>query len=232
MDVRAVFFDLDDTLYPYPPCNEAGKRAAREAAGDLGYEFDREEFEAFYQAGRRETKRELSGRAASHERFLYFKWAVERYAGTHRAGDALALGEAYWSAFLAAMEPFEGVEGTFEALQDEGLAVAVVSNLTTRVQLTKVAGLGLGGYLDRMLTSEETGREKPSAIMFTLPLAQLDLRPSEALMVGNDPETDVEGANAVGMETALFNCDRTDLDGLRRPDHRLDSLPEVLEVVR
>lgn len=230
MSFEAVFFDLDDTLYPYPPCNQAGKRAAQETARELGYDLDREEFEAFYQAGRRETKRELSGTAASHERFLYFKWAVVQHAGTHRADDALALAEAYWSGFVERMEPFEDLVETFEALREAGLAVAVVSNLTTRVQLRKVVALGIGPYLDHMLTSEEVGREKPSAIMFTLPLAQLNLRPGEVLMVGNDPATDVEGANAVGIETALFNSNGTDLDDLRRPDHRLDALSDVLEV--
>ena len=231
MDARAVFFDLDDTLYPYPPCNEAGKRAALETARDLGYEFDREEFDAFYRAGRRATKHELSGTASSHERFLYFKRAVDEHAGTHRAGDARALGEAYWSAFVDAMEPFDGVDETLAGLREADLTVAVVSNLTTRVQLTKLDALEIGEYLDHVLTSQELVREKPSAGMFTNPMARLDLRPGEVLMVGNDPVNDVEGASAVGMETALFNCDQTDLEDHRQPDHRLDSLSDVLEVV-
>lgn len=231
MDVSAVFFDLDDTLYPYPPCNEAGKRAAHETARELGYVLDREAFEEFYQAGRRETKRELAGTAASHERYLYFKWAVEQYAGTHRAGDALALAEAYWSGFVDRMAPFDGVEETFEALAEAGLSTAVVSNLTTHVQLRKLVTLDIGNHPDHVLTSEEAGREKPSAIMFTLPLAELDLRPGEVLMVGDDPASDVEGANAVGLHTALVNCDETGLTGLDEPDLRLDSVADVPEVV-
>jgi len=231
MAYRAVFFDLDDTLYPYPPCNEAGKRAAWETAQELGYELDREDFDSFYQAGRRETKRELPGTAASHERFLYFKRAVEEHAGTSRAGDALRLGEAYWSAYVDAMESFEGVSETLAGLREAGLDLALVSNLTTRVQLWKLDALGLADAFDHVLTSEELLREKPGAGTFAIPLARLDLRPSEVLMVGNDPEKDVGGANAVGLDTALFNCDETDLDGLEAPDHRLDSFPWVLEVV-
>ncbi len=44
MQSRAVFFDLDHTLYAYPPCNEAGKRAAWERFLDLGYDLSRDEF--------------------------------------------------------------------------------------------------------------------------------------------------------------------------------------------
>lgn len=231
MSPNAVFFDLDDTLYPYPERNEAGKRAALAEARRLGYEFDRAEFDALYREARREVKRELAGTASAHERFLYFKRAIRIHTGTHNSGDALALGEAYWTTYVEGMELFDGVEGTFAALDDAGVDVAVVSNLTTRIQLKKIEHLGLERYLDLLVTSEETGREKPSSVMFTLPLAQLDRRPSETLMVGDSAVADVEGANAVGLETALFNADATDLDGARRPDHRIDEFAEVRGLV-
>lgn len=229
-ELRGVFFDLDDTLYPYPPCNEAGKRAALAAARDRGYDLDREAFDALYRRGRRATKRELSGTAAAHERYLYLKRAVERHAGEPRPADALALGEAYWDGFVGRMEPFDGVKTVLAATDEAGLSTAIVTNLTTRIQLRKLVALGIEERFDEILTSEEIGREKPSAAAFTRPLAALGLRPSETLMVGDDPESDVEGANAVGLRTALVNSDATQVTGLRRPDHRLDTVAEVSEV--
>ena len=231
MAFRAVFFDLDDTLYPYPPCNEAGKRAALEAARERGYEFDREEFEAFYQRGRRETKRELPGEAASHERFLYFEHALYEHTGTACPGDAHALGSAYWEGYVEQMNLFEGVPETLDQLRDAGLDVAIVTNLTTHVQLRKLDALDLGDQVDLLVTSEQVGREKPHAAMFTVPLAELGLRADEVLMVGDDPGADVEGANAVGIETALFNCEESGFDDPREPDHRLDSFDDLLGVV-
>ncbi len=91
-----------------------------------------------------------------------------------------------------------------------------------------------------MLTSEETGREKPSAIMFTLPLAELDLRPSEAVMVGDSVRADVEGGNAVGMDTVLLDHEResgeggTDLEALsghERPNHRITEFASLTDVL-
>lgn len=231
MTVEAVFVDLDNTLYPYAPCNEAGKVGALERARELGYDLDREEFDAYYQEARSEVKRELAGTASAHERFLYFKRLIEIYTGTHRSRHALALGEAYWGTYVEEMSLFDGVASTLAALGDRGVDVAVVSNLTTRIQLVKIAHLGIEASVDLVVTSEETGSEKPSSVMFTLPLAQLDRRPSEALMVGDSIQADVEGANAVGLATALFNNDATDLAGRQRPDHRLDAFDELLEVV-
>lgn len=233
MNFAAVFFDLDDTLYPYSPCNDAGKAAAWREARDRGYDLDREAFEALYQRGRRAVKRELAGTAAAHERFLYLKRALELETGTTRSGDALALGEAYWSAYVEAMEPFDGVGETLADLDRAGVDIAVVSNLTTRIQLEKLDRLGLDERVDLLLTSEETGREKPGSVMFTLPLARLDRRPGEVLMVGDSPEADVEGANAVGLTTALFDAEgeAPDLTGQRRPDHRVEAFDRVRELV-
>ncbi|WP_313691679.1 HAD family hydrolase [Halorarum halobium] len=235
MPYDAVFLDLDDTLYPYPPCNEAGKEAAREAFLELGYDLDREEFTDLYREGRRAVKRELAGTASAHERFLYFKRAIESHTGTHRSGDALRLGEAYWDAYVDEMTLFDGVVETLAALQDAGVDVAVVTNLTTRIQLEKLDRLGIDEHVDLLLTSEETGREKPGAVMFTLPLARLGLRASEVLMVGDDVEADVGGANAVGLDTALFNGpDDVVVDDLpddRRPDHTITDFTALSEVV-
>ncbi|MFC7198805.1 HAD family hydrolase [Halospeciosus flavus] len=231
MSYEAVFVDLDDTLYSYPECNEAGKRAAWETAKDLGYDLDRDEFDTLYEAGRREVKRELAGTASAHERFLYFKRAIELYTGTHSARDALALGEAYWETYVEEMTLFDGVEETLAALDDAGVDVALVSNLTTRIQLKKIDHLGIEEYLDLVLTSEETGREKPSSVMFTLPLAHLDRRPSETLMVGDSLSADVEGGNAVGLTTVLFNETADGHSGYQQPDHQIDDFRELLELV-
>ncbi len=237
MSYEAVLFDLDNTLYPYAPCNEAGKRAALSAFRERGYEIDRERFDELYLTGRREAKRELRGTAASHDRFLYFKRAIRAHAGVHDAGDALAAGEAYWEGYMKRMEPFDGVEDVLTSIRESGAAVAVVTNLVTRVQLEKLDRLGFDEYVDRLVTSEEVGREKPSALPFTTALAALDIAPSEAIMVGDNEIADVEGANAVGIDSVLFTGGTGDVpttDELaesERPDHRVDEFAALAEVV-
>ena len=231
MSYEAVLFDLDDTLYSYPECNKAGKTAAWETARDLGYGLSRQAFEDLYVAGRRDVKRELAGTAAAHERFLYFKRALEIYTGTHQANDALALGEAYWRTYVDEMVLFEDVRETLRDLQDADVDVAIVSNLTTRIQMKKIDRLGIDGLVDLVLTSEETGSEKPASVMFTLPLSQLDRRPSETVMVGNDVESDVEGGNAAGLTTVLFNGQTDGEAGHREPDHQIDDFGVVTDVV-
>ncbi len=231
MTAEAVLFDLDDTLYPYPPCNEAGKQGAYEAALDRGYDLDREAFDALYREGRRETKRDTSGTAASHGRALYFKHALRERAGEPVPEDALALTEAYWSAYREAMAPFPDAEATLTELREAGVRVGITTNLTTRIQLTKLRTLGLSDHVDALVTSEEAGREKPGSVMFTLSLARLNCTPDEAIFVGDNPAADMAGANAVGLETVLFNeTVALDAPARHRPDHSVDDLADVLEV--
>ena len=237
MNDGAVCFDLDDTLYPYGPCNEAGKRAALDAFHDRGYDLDRDRFDGLYAAARRDAKRELSGTAASHGRFVYVKRMLRLHADVHDAADAVAIGEAYWNGYLSRMEPFDGVKAVFGALHDAGTTVVIVTNLTTRIQLKKLVCLGVDGDVDRLVTSEEVGREKPSALPFTTALSALDRRPSEAIMVGDNPAADIAGANAVGLDTVLFdggtreNPPTTELPDPQRPDHRVDEFTSLTEVL-
>ncbi|USZ72554.1 HAD family hydrolase [Natronosalvus halobius] len=243
MTVDAVLFDFDDTLYPYAPCNEAGKAAARETALERGYALDTEEFEAFYQTGRRDVKRDLVGTAASHDRLLYFKRALERHTGEPRPSDALALGDAYWEGYLQAMSLHSGVQETLSTVHEAGIDVGIVTNLTTRIQLRKIERLDLADAIDLLVTSEEVGQEKPASVMFTYPLARLECHPSDAVMVGDSIPSDVVGGNAIGLETVLFDAageepDDPDLSGVddqsgddRIPDHRIDHFGDLTDLI-
>ncbi len=232
MTTTTVLLDLDNTLYPYKPCHEAGQDAALDEARDRGYDFTADTFARFYNEGRREVKRELAGTGAAHDRILYFKRALERHTGTHRPRDAIALTDAYWDAYIDTMDPFPGVMETLEALADR-YDIAITTDLTARIQLRKVDHLGITPHIDRVVTSEEVGRDKPASAMFTVPLALFDARPSEAVMVGDSPDADIAGANMVGIETVLFNAtyDPERHTTAAEPVHTIEAFPDLLEVL-
>lgn len=232
MAVDAVLFDLDDTLYRYQPCNRAGKEHAHGTARARGYDLDREAFEGLYQAGRRETKRDTRTTAAAHRRLLYFKHGLRERFGEAPPDDVMALTDAYWTGYLDRMEPFDGLDPMLSALESADVAVGITTNLTLRTQYRKLQRLGIVDRVDTLVTSEETGREKPGSVMFTLPLARLDCPPSRAALVGDQTDADVAGANAVGLETVLFNGEvASDAPSTHQPDHAVDTLSAVPEVL-
>lgn len=193
----AVLLDLDDTLYAYAPCHAAGLAAAG-AALAAAHPETAGTFATTHDAVRLELASRLAGTAASHERVLFFKLIVERLTGRCRAGLALELTEAYWSAFLDAARPGPDVHASLDRLAARW-PLALVTNQVASVQLRKLERLGLDGAFDAVITSQEVGAEKPDARVFAAALDALDADPSRSAMVGDAPRGDIAGAAAIGL---------------------------------
>lgn len=227
---RLLLCDLDDTLYDYPPCNQAGKKAAWQEARERWYDLTREEFRHLYQTGRHRVKHRLDTTAASHSRQLYIKSGLEQLDDDVKAADMVAIADSFWDAYIEEMELFDGVKETFQELQDRGWTIAITSNLTTRVQLRKMDALGLDEHIDLLATSEETGVEKPHPVMFTWPMSRCGATVEETVMVGDSISSDIDGADALGIETVLFNRDVPD-DPITEPDHHAQEFTELLDIL-
>jgi putative hydrolase of the HAD superfamily len=117
-------------------------------------------------------------------------------------------------------ELYEDVLPTLATLREHGLKLALVSN-TGRDLDRFVAHHAL--EVEVALSARVHGRVKPHASIFRAVLDRLEAQPSEAAMVGDTPEDDVEGARALGMRAFLL-----DRDG-RHPDSdaRLTDLREL-----
>lgn len=184
--IKAVLFDLDDTLYPQRAWLDGAWHAVAEHATAWGVDPD------------------ALGRALRAVAAL----------GSDRGGivdRALALvGRAdvpvaplvqtfrhYAPVYLA---PYAGVE---EAL--EGLARAVPLGLVTdgfpAGQRAKLAALGLASAFSAVVLSDELGRDhrKPDPLPFELGLRRVGVNAADAVYVGDRPAKDVAGAVAAGM---------------------------------
>jgi len=76
---------------------------------------------------------------------------------------------------------------------------------------------------------------KPSATFFRLALESMDLEPHEVVMVGDDIESDIAGAQALGMKAILVRTGKfkyTDLDKPIYPDEVIDSITDLPEVIQ
>src|SRR4051794_21079803 len=92
---------------------------------------------------------------------------------------------------------------------------------------------GLLEHFDGWSFSDETGHYKPAPQAFEAALAVLDVRPEDALHVGDLRRTDIAGAAALGMKTARYRGMHDDADATSgvEADFVLDSHYQVLDVV-
>ncbi|MBT4174588.1 HAD-IA family hydrolase [archaeon] len=230
---KAVLFDLDNTLYDYDkPHKKALKNVYRVLKKHVKISFPR--FLLLFGFAKREIHRELAGTAAAHNRILYFQRLIEKTESTVDPGLNLLLYNAYWDCLLKNMRLRPGALDVLKELKKKGLKVAIVSDLTTNIQLRKLKKLNIGKYIDVLVTSEEAGSEKPHQIMFLLALNKLRLRPHEAIMVGDNSITDIEGANSVGMDTVLLKrgiLAKVSKEDYRKPNYVVKGIPGVLKIL-
>ncbi len=200
--IKAVVFDLDDTLYGYEALDrEARDRVKELVCGEL--KIAAEVYEEAYAYGRSETKRQLADMAASHNRLLYCQKTLE-YLGVNPMPFSLRMYEAYWGTFLEKMRLFDGVREFVDRMREQGITMMICTDLTAHIQHRKIEALGLVEDIKYLVTSEEAGKEKPAPEMFALCLKKLGVEPAEVCYIGDSPAKDVEGAEAAGMQAVQF----------------------------
>lgn len=116
---------------------------------------------------------------------------------------------------------YEEVQEVLTALRNRGLRLAVLSNWDDRLPLL-LERLELAPYFEAVVYSAAVGVEKPFPAIFQAALDRLDAAPEEVVHVGDRPQEDIEGAEAVGMRALhLARGGSGDLRDLR-------PLPELL----
>jgi len=93
---------------------------------------------------------------------------------------------------------FPWIVETLDRLRAEGYRLSIISNADGRVE-QQLLDLRLRSYFERVYDSKVVGTQKPEPEIFQLALADLGLRPAEAVYVGDVFHIDVWGANRVGM---------------------------------
>ncbi len=81
----------------------------------------------------------------------------------------------------------------------------IITNGFDQVQHVKLAVAKLTEYFDVIITSEQVGVRKPDAKIFAYALAKAGAKPEESIMIGNDLEVDVLGAEKAGIQGVYFN---------------------------
>lgn len=226
--IKALIYDIDNTLYCYDDAHEAALRALADAAHQtLG--VGAEEFLALHaQAMGIQQERAGIQSAGIHNRLIRCQIILERLG--QPVSHAPRMAEIYWSAFLSHMRPFPGAEASMAFAKAAGLAVGIGTNMTADYQFLKLERLGLMKYVDFMVTSEEAGAEKPDGRLFDLCVKKAGCSAGECAFVGDSLEFDALGARRAGLLPVWLRAagDRTQAPSGVHCLSALDELPNLL----
>lgn len=203
---KALIIDLDNTLYDYTSADRvAFKSLVETGARELNVSEDT--FNEAYLKARDIIQERHKRRASSHNRMLYTQMTAE-ILGKSPLPAALTLYEAYWKAFFASMQIFDGVVEALTELKKRGVRLAVCTDMLARVQFQKIRVLNICEYFDAIVTSEEARAEKPSAVPVQILLDKLEMRTREVAFMGDGYERDVLAAKYSGLTPIWFKGDR------------------------
>lgn len=226
MKYKALLLDIDNTLYDYNLANTFAKKSV--------IDFCRKEFninntiiEKAYDEGRKKVHIELSETAASHNRLLYFQKMCE-LLNINPLKYSFQIYNIYWDNFLNNMLPFDDIYPLLEKYKNN---ICLVTDLTAHIQYRKIEKLKLNDYCQKIVTSEEAGKEKPHPYMFMLALQKLNLKAEEVCMIGDSFKKDVFGATNLGIDSIWFNHESKQENYNNSSIKEIHTFKEIMELV-
>lgn len=220
--IKAVIFDLDNTLVDFMAMKRQAIAAAIDSMIDAGLGLTREEAQARIDAIYQERGIEFQN---VFDQLLYDVFQKVDY-------KILSAGIiAYRRAREAALVPYPHVNMTLVSLLKRGIKLAVISDAPGREAWLRLCYLNFHHIFDHVITFDDTGERKPSPIPFLKALELLQVQPHEAIMVGDWAERDVVGAAQVGMITVFARYGDTFGTIESNAKYDINDVSELLHVI-
>lgn len=164
---------------------------------------------------------------------------VERFRRPLSVGMGEGVTEAFclevsdW--FLEACADKPGlVEGAREAtdyLRRRGYRLHITSNGFHEVQYRKLHACGLFSHFDTIVLSEDAGVNKPSQAFFDYAFRTTGATPGATLMIGDNFVTDIQGAQAAGLDVVFFNRHPDQFQAPAPVNYEIHHLKELLTIL-
>jgi HAD superfamily hydrolase (TIGR02253 family) len=199
--MKAILFDLDDTLIDFKSMKKAAITEASKAMAKAGL-------------GMKASEAYETLNSVYWEVGIESNSAIEEFLGRlGRLDDRiLAAGiNGYLRGKLSHTKPVEGAIGAIKKLKRR-YKVAVVTDAPRLKAWQRLNLMGMDSLFDAVITFDDTGKKKPDEAPFKAALKKLGVKPEEAVMVGDWYERDVEGAKKVGMKAVLVGKPRCNED--------------------
>ena len=220
--IRAIVFDLDNTLTDFMRMKESAIQAAMDGMIDAGLKISRED---------------LRGRidAIYRERGLEFQQVFDELLATELGQidpKILASGiVAYRRARESTLVLYPHVQMTLLELTKRGIRLGVVSDAPRLQVWMRLCALSLQHLFDAVVTFDDTGERKPSEAPFREVLKRLGVPAEQSLMVGDWAERDVVGGKQLGMKTVFARYGDTFDTGESGADYDIDDIWQLVSIV-
>jgi putative hydrolase of the HAD superfamily len=221
--IKAVIFDLDNTLLDFISMKESAVSSAVHAMIEAGLDLDEkssyERIITLYQETGWENQQIFD---------IFLKEKTGEVDNKYLAAAIVS----YRRAREATLRLYPDVQRTLNVLAKMGLKLAVVSDAPSREAWMRIYYLNLHHVFDLVLTFDDVGERKPSPKGFEMALEKLGIKTDEALMIGDWPERDVAGASKLGIKTIYAKYGDTFGTVESGADWDVENIYEVVGIIK
>lgn len=216
--IRAVFFDVDDTLVDFSTAAQAALSEILDMPVDrtLWERVSRGHWDRYHRG-------EVEFVQMRVERTTEFLRVIGHEVSPAQAAE---IEHRRMSRIEQSYEAFDDVVPCLSELKAKGLVLGVISNNDGPHQLRKLRATGLADFFDVALFSGDVGYAKPSPEIFRLACANAAVRRAETAYVGDLLEIDALGAQRAGLSGIWLN--RTGAVGSMEWQSTIESLAELV----
>jgi YjjG family noncanonical pyrimidine nucleotidase len=226
MKYEYFIFDADDTLFDFKTCS---RRAFDNTCQYLQLANYNEAYAIYKKINNQVWSEFQNGKSTMDDvrvkRFFLF---LERLnLDVLRAEE---ISEYYLSEIVNHTTLLSGAKEVLHQLS-KNMTLVLATNGIKSVQEARLKKTDLEKYFDHIIISESLGVAKPNYGFFAH-IHELIKTPEKdsVLMIGDNPESDIRGANNFGYETCLLQRYWHPQHELCNPNHVIESLPEILEL--
>jgi putative hydrolase of the HAD superfamily len=220
--IRAIVFDLDNTLVDFMKMKADAVNAAIDGMIDAGLDLPRE-------AVRERIDRIYQAQGLEYQRV--FDELLESELGRIDP-KILASGiVAYRRGRESALVLYPHVHMTLLELTKRGIRLGVVSDAPQAQVWLRLCSLSLQHVFDAVVTFDDTRERKPNPAPFRMVLERLGVPADQALMVGDWAERDVVGGKTLGMRTVFARYGDTFDTQHSGADYDIDDVFELVAIV-
>lgn len=235
--VKAILFDLFDTLLLTRAGVNLGESCLKNVYGFLsanGVRVSYEDFRQAYSEVRNRLYERISVNLEEPHYSVRISEVLRMLGYDCDLKDPLVKGavNAYSEEFTRHIYPDEDARHVLSRLRGSGYKIGVVSNFSIpECAHNLIERYGLREFLDAIVISAEINRRKPSPEIFNFTLKVLGVSASESIFVGDTPDVDIRGARNVGMKTVLIERKDSNVSAGDKPDFTIKRLSELLELL-
>lgn len=222
--IRAILFDLDNTLIDFIYMKEESCKAAVHAMVTSGLRLDEQE------AFERLMKTYFSVGIESNNAFLEFLKSEGQFDHKTLASAI----NAYLETKNKCLKPYPNVKPVLRKLQKMGIFLSIVTDAPKTKAYQRLLSMGIEPFFKFVIGYEDTNNHKSSGLPLLLAIDMISkelpgITKSEILMVGDSMERDLIPAKKLGLTTVLAKYGQKVADD-RSPDYVLEDFKDILNL--